>query len=449
MQAVISAFFVAFFQAAGTAAICYFTVRHQVRYPKRRIVCIILLLTVGYAAAFSILETTVFASLHDALKMLLNLLFLLSSFLYMKHVVRDGWPRLVFLLFMAVNTFAVCQSVTFLLYYLLFPSWNSGPYIYEDILFFAAPIIVLTPCFLYIIKRLYSRLEEIEQSQLKNIFTVPLIFAVLFIMAVNLFPASLIGEASSNAVQIIITACAFITYSQMSHTVVNAANAAREREKFEQVNTQLELQAARMEEMSAHADELKRIRHDERQHLAALKGILVQGSMQEALSYLQEYEAKIQERIQPPLCEHFVVNALCQQYLTLSRQANIQTDIDIVLPACVGISNSDLSVLLGNLWENAIAAASFLAEEKRYIHLKIKKEECRVMIRMDNSFQGVIYEENGHFISTKRSDNRVEGIGIRSIKAIAERYDGMAVFTHTSELFTASILLYLNAADTR
>ena len=107
----------------------------------------------------------------------------------------------------------------------------------------------------------------------------------------------------------------------------------------------------------------------------------------------------------------------------------------------MGISNSDLSVLLGNLWENAIAAASFLAEEKRYIHLKIKKEECRVMIRMDNSFQGVIYEENGHFISTKRSDNRVEGIGIRSIKAIAERYDGMAVFTHTSELFTASILL--------
>ena len=90
MQAVISAFFVAFFQAAGTAVICYFTVRHQVRYPKRRIVCIILLLTVGYAAAFSILETTVFASLHDALKMLLNLLFLLSSFLYMKHVVRDG-----------------------------------------------------------------------------------------------------------------------------------------------------------------------------------------------------------------------------------------------------------------------------------------------------------------------------------------------------------------------
>ena len=30
MQAVISAFFVAFFQAAGTAVICYFTVRHQV-----------------------------------------------------------------------------------------------------------------------------------------------------------------------------------------------------------------------------------------------------------------------------------------------------------------------------------------------------------------------------------------------------------------------------------
>ena len=85
MQAVISAFFVAFFQAAGTAAICYFTVRHQVRYPKRRIVCIILLLTVGYAAAFSILETTVFASLHDVLKMLLNLLFLLPSFLYMKQ----------------------------------------------------------------------------------------------------------------------------------------------------------------------------------------------------------------------------------------------------------------------------------------------------------------------------------------------------------------------------
>ena len=45
-------------------------------------------------------------------------------------------------------------------------------------------------------------------------------------------------------------------------------------------------------------------------------------------------------------------------------------------------------------------------------------------------------------MSGKPGRNNTEGVGINSVRAMAERYGGLADFTCTPDTFTASVLLY-------
>ena len=87
-------------------------------------------------------------------------------------------------------------------------------------------------------------------------------------------------------------------------------------------------------------------------------------------------------------------------------------------------------------------AALDAEEGRRFIRLKVQTEAGRVLIRMENSFSGPVCEENERFLSTKPGRNKAEGVGIASIRAVAERYGGIAGFTYTPDAFTASVLLY-------
>ena len=147
--------------------------------------------------------------------------------------------------------------------------------------------------------------------------------------------------------------------------------------------------------------------------------------------------------IQPPLCENFVADTLCRRYETLAKQSNITVAMNISLPKEPGISGSDLAVILGNLWENAVAAALDAKETHRFIRLRIQTQEEQVLIRMENGYDGVIYQESERFLSSKPGRNRAEGVGIASIRSMTRRYSGLTTFDYTPDTFTASVLLYL------
>ena len=89
-----------------------------------------------------------------------------------------------------------------------------------------------------------------------------------------------------------------------------------------------------------------------------------------------------------------------------------------------------------------MAAALDAGEGKRFIRLRVQAQEEQILIRMENGYGGVIYEEGGRFLSGKPGRNQAEGVGIASVRAMAEKYCGMADFTYTPDTFTASVLLY-------
>ena len=72
----------------------------------------------------------------------------------------------------------------------------------------------------------------------------------------------------------------------------------------------------------------------------------------------------------------------------------------------------------GNALDNAVTAAGQY-EGKRFIEVATEKKHDMLLITVDNSFDGILFQENGKIYSKKRQ-NKQEGIGILSMKNFAK-----------------------------
>ena len=94
-------------------------------------------------------------------------------------------------------------------------------------------------------------------------------------------------------------------------------------------------------------------------------------------------------------------------------------------------------MLFGNLLENAVEACA-RQTGGGCIHLTVRREQSALVILADNPCPVPPQPQGDHFRSSKREG---EGIGVLSIRRIAEQYGGTARFEHREGRFWVSVLL--------
>ena len=133
------------------------------------------------------------------------------------------------------------------------------------------------------------------------------------------------------------------------------------------------------------------------------------------------------------------MNAVLSHYLARARRSGIETDVSLSLPPAPMLPEEDICVIFGNLLENAIEACERQEEDaRRYLFLRSSQEEGRLLIVMDNSYEGNVRYSQGYFCSSKRNG---VGIGVESVKAIVKRYGGTAFFEPEDGRFKVSIVI--------
>lgn len=93
---------------------------------------------------------------------------------------------------------------------------------------------------------------------------------------------------------------------------------------------------------------------------------------------------------------------------------------------CVGfLETLDLFVLLGNAMENAMEyVLKFDNSERRIVNLSIRERNGIVTIRTDNPCDAVQFNSKIGLPLTTKKDGFAHGIGLKSMKLIAEKYGG-------------------------
>jgi sensor histidine kinase regulating citrate/malate metabolism len=174
----------------------------------------------------------------------------------------------------------------------------------------------------------------------------------------------------------------------------------------------------------------RRARHDLHHHVHVMHGLVSSGKYSELEIYLRQYSSGFFDMSPLTYCENDIVDVILRHFAVLAMKVSVCFNVDVDVPEAISVENADLCTVLGNLLENALEACAYVKSDKK-INIIIKQIGNELVILVDNTFDGNVTSGSGTsgsgtFISRKR--RKREGVGLASVRAVAERYGGSAEF---------------------
>ena len=383
---------------------------------------------------------------QPALIMLTAILLVLAVYVWM--VLETPIKKLLVFsvgLFYAVMQFFLVNT---LLPYL---PWSTDPegfvYSQNGLALYAATTVVLLPLTLVtMIRPLSEYIREIEPRNVRReLFLVVISTSIYLVLTLYCDTAYRIyggtGEVSVFQ-RYLLPLLLFMTLNQiLTHWMVFRESVRRkrdlERQRF------LEIQRLQYEKIAGEMENTSRLRHDLRHHLNALGALNAQGRQEEITEYLKQYVAVYDRLSKQSFSGDPVVDSVLEYYMALAGEANIPVKRQISLIGSTGVEPVDMTVLLGNCLENALEALRQIPEGQRRLSIEILPVRSMIVLRIQNtcgraylSAKPAGWEE---FASSKETGH--QGVGLRSVTAIAEKYDGSAQFQCKDGVFTTRVIL--------
>ena len=109
----------------------------------------------------------------------------------------------------------------------------------------------------------------------------------------------------------------------------------------------------------------------------------------------------------------------------------------------VGIAAPDISVLVGNLLDNAIEACENVKNSEKKVYIAIYKYERYITISVKNPIEKSILNKNPNLRSTKK-EKELHGIGVKSIENIVVQYKGLKNYDEEDNFIIAEVMLLEN-----
>ena len=153
---------------------------------------------------------------------------------------------------------------------------------------------------------------------------------------------------------------------------------------------------------------------------------------------MEEYN-KIDSTKEPMVyCNNSTVDAILNHYILLAKDNGIEVHLNVALPEELKIRDTDLCIVIGNLLENAIEASE--KEENKRIKLRINRSNEYICMLVSNLYNGEIKKGHSGYYSRKR-EFKDTGIGLSSVSAVVEKYDGRMEIDHTNGEFNVFIMM--------
>ncbi len=239
--------------------------------------------------------------------------------------------------------------------------------------------------------------------------------------------------------------CIFVGELLLIYFWKNYRMLLEERQKRFIEEKQVQAMKQRLEEAEDFYGNVRKIRHEMKNHLTNIKGL----AAGEQYGEIADYISKMDETMQELECRYTTGNALTDVIVNdrWRRAEKLGVDFEVEFCPVEGISVFDLGMILGNLLDNAIEACEKDRKEKRFIRLRVKQKKQFCLIDVENSFDGRLHwQEGSQFpLSTKeRGDLPLmmeHGIGLKNVSDIAERYYGGVSIKVREQVFHVTVML--------
>ena len=211
-------------------------------------------------------------------------------------------------------------------------------------------------------------------------------------------------------------------------------------EEQRQMKKQIEIHKNHYEELSKNIENTRRSYHDMRHYLKIMRNFIENKNYSALSDYINTFEKNIYIAAPISYCKNITIDALFNYYSQLCAKNNILFYVKFETEPIISFSDTDITILFGNLLENAFEACKRQKDENKFINIKGSCINDNLFINISNSFDTKIKMTNNKFFSSKRQE---EGIGIKSINSIVEKYDGVIDF-EINNIFSVFINIVVN-----
>lgn len=214
---------------------------------------------------------------------------------------------------------------------------------------------------------------------------------------------------------------------------------------MEMLKTQVQVYANQLNVILQGEEKIKAMRHDMKHHLNELMLLANKHGILELQEYIDQMNTFVQNPHELVASGNMEIDSVLNYMLQKAEKELKTVNIKVMLPEKVRHS-FDINVLLGNLLENAIEAASKTDDKYMSVYITLKKGILKITI--ENSFKDshVIPEEGQKgavsFKTTKPLMDQ-HGIGLKNVKKIVEKYNGTMTVTAKSGIFCVNLILYM------
>ncbi|MDE7311879.1 MAG: GHKL domain-containing protein [Eubacterium sp.] len=277
-----------------------------------------------------------------------------------------------------------------------------------------------------------SREIALDKRQMFLLYVIP-------VLSVAVFWELLYGSAGRRTAFLLCAAvmalnlCVFYLY----HILLKNYVQLREQDIYKQQALAYQNQ---LEVIMGSQSRIRALRHDMKNHLLALRGLANGAKLEEMAEYLDSIQEFMQNPMEHVYTGNEALDSLLNFKLQRAQELLKKVETDIVLPKKMKLHSFDFNVIVGNLLDNAAAAA--MQTEEQFLKLSMRMENGVLFLYMVNSCIGI---PEGVCEIRRLSEKSAagHGIGLANAWRIVEKYHGDMEMRCKGDFMETEIMLYM------
>lgn len=206
---------------------------------------------------------------------------------------------------------------------------------------------------------------------------------------------------------------------------------------------QLELCVRHQEETEISMMQVRDVRHSMRNHLLVILAYAEKGEREKLKKYVEDLvEGGSLEPSKSVNTGNIVMDSLVGYWKQVAENEKIKFDFELSIPMEMPFRGADISLIMGNLLENAMEGARKI-DVGRYIRLKVQYNRKNLLISVENSYKGELEKGKDGELKTTKGDTANHGIGLPSVRRAVGKYQGLVFVDDTmAGRFVIRVVLY-------
>ena len=204
------------------------------------------------------------------------------------------------------------------------------------------------------------------------------------------------------------------------------------------VELQTEQSKTHLDEVRSIHKEMRGYKHDFHNHLQTLKGYIESGESERALKYIEELDYGVMNTDTLLKTGNVSVDVILSAKIAKAKSKGINVTVKANLPDNLNITDVELSIVIGNLLDNAIEACTTSTDKEPFIRVYLVMKSNMLYFSMLNS-SGDKLKKNGSLFNSKKGG--FHGFGLRRAESIIEKHGGWIKYNSEDGAFSSEFLV--------